>query len=100
IVRVDGIPLAAREQGIEWDWSTFGEYLDRLDGGLGVNAGFLVGHCALRRRVMGPESVGGTPNAAQLHEMRALLHESIEAGGLGFSTSRAYTHSDGDGEPV
>src|SRR5581483_10170363 len=100
MAKVEGMPLAALENGIAWDWRSFADYLSRLEGNLGVNAGFLVGHCALRRRVMGPDAVGGTPSAAQLDEMRALLHESIEAGGLGFSTSRAYTHSDGDGAPV
>ena len=97
---VEGMPLAALENGIAWDWRSFGDYLARLDGNLGVNAGFLVGHCALRRRVMGEDAVGGTPSADQLDQMRALLHESLAAGGLGFSTSRAYTHSDGDGAPV
>jgi N-acyl-D-aspartate/D-glutamate deacylase len=100
MAKVEGMPLAALENGIAWDWRSFGDYLSRLDGNLGVNAGFLVGHCALRRRVMGADAVGGTPSAKQLDEMRALLHESIDAGGLGFSTSRAYTHSDGDGAPV
>src|SRR6478609_9625104 len=58
MAKVEGMPLAALEQGVDWDWETFGEYLDRLDGGIAVNAGFLVGHCALRRYVMGAEAVG------------------------------------------
>ena len=55
MAKVEGMPLAALENGVPWNWSTFGEYLDALDGRLGVNAGFLVGHCALRRKVMGAE---------------------------------------------
>jgi N-acyl-D-aspartate/D-glutamate deacylase len=66
---------------------------------LGVNAGFLVGHCALRRRVMGADAVGHEATDEQIAEMARLLHESIEAGGLGFSTGRS-THEDGDGQPV
>jgi N-acyl-D-aspartate/D-glutamate deacylase len=100
MAKVEGMPLAALENGIDWKWRSFGDYLARLDGNLGVNAGFLVGHCALRRRVMGADAVGGTASDAQVDQMRALLDESIAAGGLGFSTSRAYTHSDGDGAPV
>jgi N-acyl-D-aspartate/D-glutamate deacylase len=100
MAKVEGMPLAALENGLAWDWRTFGDYLSRLDGNLGVNAGFLVGHCALRRMVMHDDAVGGTPSDAQLDKMRTLLHESLEAGGLGFSTSRAYTHSDGAGDPV
>jgi N-acyl-D-aspartate/D-glutamate deacylase len=94
------MPLAALEQGIDWDWSTFEEYLDRLEGNLGVNAGFLVGHCALRRVVMGPEATSADASPEQLDAMRTLLAESLRAGGLGFSTTRARTHSDGDGVPV
>ncbi|UDY37215.1 N-acyl-D-amino-acid deacylase family protein [Dermatobacter hominis] len=100
MAKVEGMPLAALEQGIEWDWETFDEYLARFDGNLAVNAGFLVGHCALRRRVMGADAVGSQPSDDQLRAMRDLLAESIRAGGLGFSTTRARTHSDGDGQPV
>ena len=101
MAQVEGMPLVALENGVEWTWRDFGEYLDRVEGeGLGVNAGFLVGHCALRRFVMGPDSVGKVATAEQVDAMRSLLAASIEAGGLGFSTSRAFTHSDGDGEPV
>ncbi len=100
MAKVEGMPLAALEQGIEWDWESFADYLGRLEGNLGVNAGFLVGHCAIRRKVMGADAVGGQPTDEQLQAMKDLLAESIRAGGLGFSTTRARTHSDGDGEPV
>lgn len=100
LARVEGMPLPALENGITWDWSSFGEYLSRLDGKLAVNAGFLVGHCAIRRFVMGKESVGNAASPEQLKAMQALLAESLEAGGLGFSTTLSSTHSDGDGNPV
>jgi N-acyl-D-aspartate/D-glutamate deacylase len=100
MVKVEGMPKAALENGVPWNWHSFAEYLDRLEGNLGVNAAFLVGHCALRRQVMGEESVGNEASQAQIDEMKALLREAIEAGGLGFSTTQAYTHSDGEGQPV
>jgi N-acyl-D-aspartate/D-glutamate deacylase len=100
MAKVEGMPLPALEQGVPWNWSSFGEYLDRLDGSIGVNAAFLVGHCALRRNVMGADAVGNEASDAQVAEMVRLLHEAIEAGGLGFSTTLSFTHSDGDGEPV
>ncbi len=100
MARVEGMPLAALEQGVTWGWDSFGQYLDRLEGGIGVNAGFLVGHCALRRYVMGPDAVGQEATPAQLDAMVRLLHESLATGGLGFSTSQSSTHSDGDGQPV
>jgi N-acyl-D-aspartate/D-glutamate deacylase len=100
MARVEGMPLGALEEGVDWSWRSFGDYLGLFEGKLAVNAGFLVGHCAIRRTVMGTEAVGGRPTPEQLAEMKRLLAESIEAGGLGFSSSQAYTHSDGDGEPV
>ncbi len=98
--RVEGMPLEALQTGVPWNWRTFGEYLDRLDGKLAINAGFLVGHSALRRVVMGEAAVGSKATDAQLREMTELLHQSIAAGGLGFSSSQAPTHNDGDGKPV
>ena len=100
MAKVEGMPLAALENGVSWDWETFAEYLDRLDGRIGLNAGFMVGHCALRRYVMGADAVGHEATAEQLDAMVVLLHASIEAGGLGFSTTLSSTHSDGDGQPV
>lgn len=100
MAKVEGMPLVALEEGIEWNWESFAEYLARFDGNLAINAGFLVGHCALRRKVMGPDAVGSQPTDEQMQAMKDLLAESIQAGGLGFSTTRARTHSDGDGEPV
>jgi N-acyl-D-aspartate/D-glutamate deacylase len=100
MAKVEGMPLAALEQGVDWGWESFADYLARLDGTLGVNAGFMVGHCALRRYVMGADAIGSEATPEQLAEMVRLLHEAIEAGGLGFSTTLSSTHSDGDGQPV
>lgn len=100
MAKVEGMPLVALEEGIDWNWSSFSEYLGRLEGNLGVNAGFLVGHCALRRLVMGAESVEREATEEEVAAMRELLADGIRAGGLGFSTTLARTHSDGDGKPV
>ncbi len=100
MVKVEGMPLAALENGIEWNWSSFGQYLDRLEGRTGLNAAFLVGHCALRRSVMGDGAVGTPATTDQIAKMVQLLHESLTGGGFGFSSSQAFTHSDGDGNPV
>jgi N-acyl-D-aspartate/D-glutamate deacylase len=100
MAKVEGMPLAALEDGVEWDWESFADYLRRLEGRLGVNAGFLVGHCAIRRYVMGSEAIGSEATPEQVDAMVGVLDESIEAGGLGFSTTLSKTHSDGDGEPV
>jgi N-acyl-D-aspartate/D-glutamate deacylase len=98
--KVEGMSLVALEEGAPWSWSSFGEYLDALERRIAVNAGFMVGHCALRRYVMGPDAVGGRPSEEQLAQMLRLFHESMDAGAWGFSTTQSSTHSDGDGKPV
>ncbi|ALC29351.1 D-aminoacylase [Streptomyces sp. CFMR 7] len=100
MARVEGMALKALEEGVDWSWSSFREYLDALEGRIAVNAGFMVGHCALRRYVMGPDAVGGQPTPAQLDAMLALFHDAMDAGAWGLSTTQSSTHSDGDGEPV
>jgi N-acyl-D-aspartate/D-glutamate deacylase len=98
--KVEGMPLAALEKGLPWSWRTFGEYLDALDGSIGVNAGFLVGHSAVRRHVMGADATGNPASPAQVERMVAVLHEALAAGGMGLSTSKSLNHSDGDHRPV
>ncbi|MEV6649202.1 D-aminoacylase [Streptomyces sp. NPDC051219] len=98
--KVEGMALKALEEGVDWSWSTFGEYLDSLEGRIAVNAGFMVGHCALRRHVMGADAVGGRPTPEQLDEMLRLFHDAMDAGAWGLSTTQSATHSDGDGRPV
>ena len=98
--RVEGMPLESLEAGGSWGWRSFGEYLDTLDRGLGINAGFLVGHSAIRRVVMGDAAVGEQATPAQLEAMTALLGESLRAGGLGLSSGRTPVHQDMEGERV
>ncbi|MEV7506157.1 D-aminoacylase [Streptomyces sp. NPDC093018] len=98
--KVEGMSLVALEQGTPWNWHTFGDYLDALEGRTAVNVGFMVGHCALRRYVMGPDAVGGQPDEEQLAAMVRLLRDAMDAGAWGLSTTQSRTHSDGDGRPV
>ena len=100
MAKVEGMPLPALEAGVPWSWRSFADYLGALDGRVGMNVGFMVGHCALRRNVMGVDAVGKEASPEQLNAIVQLLHDSIAAGGFGFSTTLSFTHSDGDGEPV
>ena len=59
LARVEGMPVATLEAALDFSWSTFGDWLDVLEGSIAVNAGFLVGHSTMRRLVMGESAVGG-----------------------------------------
>jgi len=100
MARVEGMPLAALQAGVPWDWGSFGDWIGRLDGRIAVNAGFLVGHSTLRRLVMGERAVGGAAAAGDIAAMETALHAALNEGALGFSTSQVHTHNDGDGQPV
>ena len=60
MAKVEGMPLPALEQGVPWNWSTFGEYLDRLEGNVAVNTAFSYGH-----RLLDLEPHGRSELAAQ-----------------------------------
>jgi len=100
LARVEGMPLESLREGVPWSWKTTGEYLDAIEGRLGINAGFMVGHSAIRRIVMGAESSEREATPDELAAMQALLRDGLEAGGLGFSSSWARTHNDADGHMV
>src|SRR5215471_10051351 len=99
-VRVEAIPRSVLEQGVPWGWHTFGDYLDALEGKIGVNVGGLVGHIAVRQYVMGEESVERAATAQEVEEMKSLVREAMERGALGFSTNRNERHMREDGKPV
>jgi hypothetical protein len=100
LARVEGMPVESLQQGVPWDWTSFGSYLDKLEGRLGINAAFMVGHSAVRRAVMGKRAVGEKATEAEIAAMQELLRASIRAGGLGLSSSISTTHNDSDGNPV
>ncbi|PCH52618.1 MAG: aminoacylase [Cellvibrionales bacterium] len=99
LAKVEGMPLASLQEGVPWNWDSFGSYLAMLDGKMAINIGFMVGHSAIRRVVMGEDS-GKPATPEQLETMKDLLKTSLAEGGMGFSSSQSTTHNDGNGEPV
>jgi len=82
--------LTSYEAGLEVDWTTFAEWLDRLQrSGSTVNLATMVGHNTVRTAVMGFADRGPTPD--ELSTMRRLVAESLDAGALGFSSGMYYT---------
>jgi len=79
-VRVEAMPRQALVAGIPWGWHSYREYLDNLEGKIGINVGGLVGHIALRQRVLGEESVERSSTPAEVTETKALVLEAVEGG--------------------
>ena len=100
LARVEGMPLESLRRGVPWNWSTTAEYLDLLDHKLAVNVGFMVGHSAIRRFVMGEAANERAATPEELEAMKRLLRDGIRAGGLGLSSTTSPTHNDATGRPV
>ncbi|MEM7017112.1 MAG: amidohydrolase family protein [Pseudomonadota bacterium] len=99
---VEDIPAKSIKEGMDWNWETYGEYLQSIDAlEKGVNVGGMVGHCAVRYHAMGERSMDDpVASAEDLEKMQALVDEAISGGALGFSTSRTYMHKVPDGRHV
>jgi N-acyl-D-aspartate/D-glutamate deacylase len=99
---VEDIPGTALSEGITWSWESFPEYLDALDErAWTVDVGTQVPHGAVRAYVMGDRGARNEPATPdEIAQMQAIVREAIEAGALGFSTSRTIAHTAIDGEPV
>ncbi|WP_454789175.1 N-acyl-D-amino-acid deacylase family protein [Mycolicibacterium lutetiense] len=99
---VEDIPGTALTEGITWGWETFGEYLDVIgQRELAVDMGTQIAHGAIRAYAMGDRGARNQPaNPDDIKAMAKLVQEAIEAGALGFSSSRTIAHTAMDGEPV
>lgn len=91
---VEEIPGAALAVGMSWDWESFPEYLDAVDRqDRSIDVVAQVPHSALRCYVMGEErALDDEATAADIAEMARLTAEAVDAGALGFSTSRTIIH--------
>jgi N-acyl-D-amino-acid deacylase len=99
---VEDIPGAALSAGIQWGWESFPEYLDAVEAAdKMLDVGVFVPHGAVRGYVMGERGAKNEPATSDdIAEMAAIVRDGIEAGALGFSTSRTIAHMAIDGEPV
>ena len=93
---VEDIPGAALHEGIDWKWETFPQYLDALEAKpRTIDIGTHVPHATIRAYVLGERcNTDYVPNADEIAEMVQLVREGVEAGALGFSTSRTLLHKD------
>ena len=98
---VEGMPLDALAEGIPWTFETFPEYLDALDAlPLQLNVAPLLGHTPLRYYVMGDDATEREATVDEVAAMRAIVDEALDAGAIGFSSSRSISHVGAHGRPV
>ncbi len=97
---VEDLPVTSLAAVLRWSWETFGEYMDAVDQGLGVNMMPLVGHNPLRLGAMGKAAWERAATADEMATMQHLLRAALEAGAWGWSTTASPTHAGPSGEPV
>jgi N-acyl-D-amino-acid deacylase len=99
---VEGMDIAALRAGIDWQFQSFGEYLDAVRHCAPyANLAVLVGHSAVRTAVMGDEaSVRKEPTAAELAQMKHLVAEAMGQGAIGLGASYSLNHSGWGGVPM
>jgi len=99
---VEDIPGAALAEGIKWNWETFPEYMDALEKQeRSLDIATQVPHGSVRAYVMGERGARNeAANDDDIAAMAKIVREGVEAGALGFSTSRTMLHLAKDGEPV
>ena len=96
---VEGMSMEALDSGIDWCFESFPEYLAAIDGrAKRLNVGAFIGHTPVRLFALGGDERAAT--ADEVETMRAIVREAIEAGALGFSTSRQPAHQGAYGRPV
>src|SRR4051812_41888384 len=101
LTRVEGMAIEALEEGIEWGFETFPQYLAMIEErGVGPNVAVYIGHSALRTFVMGGDATERAANDDEIATMTKLVGEAMDAGALGFSSSTHEQHVGWGGVPM
>src|SRR6185437_15065772 len=98
---VEGMSVDALAAGIPWTFETFPEYLDAVERQrTRLNVAVMIGHTPLRTYVLGDDATERAATPDEVAEMRRLVGEALDAGAVGFATSKASAHAGAWGKPV
>jgi N-acyl-D-aspartate/D-glutamate deacylase len=100
LVNVEGMSFDVLSKGVLWEWESFPEFMNAKRKGLGINLGFLMPLSPFRSYVMGDEAQERAAAMGEIEQIAALLHEGMQAGALGFSTTVALQHVGYRGRPL
>jgi len=100
LARVESIPASAMNAGVRFSWHTYAEFLNTVDRPLALNLGFMVGHAAVRRLVMGERASSDRATTEEIAAMRREVTAALSSGAFGLSSSTVGSHVDGDGRPA
>ena len=99
--RAEDLSRDAMLEVIDWRWETFPQFLDGIDElPKGINYAGYIGHSALRTYVMGERAFSDAASEDDVRKMQHLVKEAVQAGAIGFSTSRTFNHLTADDRPV
>jgi len=98
--RVEGMSADALAEGVDFRGGSLGDFLTNLEGRLGVNVGANVGHCAVRRYVMGDDASERAATEAEITAMAELVRGALRDGAIGFTSSQLDLHVAHDGRGV
>src|SRR5262249_23045677 len=99
--RAEDISATAMAAGIDWQWETFAQYLDAVERRpKGINHAAYLGHSALRTWAMGERAFDGAATPDDMRLMTGELRAALNAGAIGFTTSRSIAHQTTDDRPV
>jgi len=101
LTHVEGMPLEALREGVNWDFESYPDYLGLLERrGLVPNVASFIGHSSVRTYVLREDAAKRAATPAEVGEMKRLVVEGLRAGAVGFSTSTLEQHNGENGIPM
>ena len=101
LTKVEGMPLDALLRGVNWEFETFGEYLDVLAArGVVPNVAALANHSCIRTYVMGTDAAQRPATPTEIKAIGNLLRDAMESGAIGLGTSTLESHNGEGGVPM